>query len=348
MTDIHQFLAGLWYLLLCAMLMLYVISDGFDLGVGMLSLLDSDEDRRAAVTAAVGGIRDANESWLLLFGAGLFGAFPNVYAVTLRALYIPVGVMLFGLILRAVSFEFLGRARDKGPWSLAFGAGSLVAAVAQGYALGAVIGGLPVVHGGFAGSGWSWLGPFSSVVAVGVVAGYALLGGAYLVARTGGDLQDRYRKRSRLAAWVTLCSAAVVTVAVPLMHDYVAQRWFSLPNIFFLLVLLCLALLVFVGLMQALRNGRAYAPFVWSLLLFVTAFIGLAASLYPYLIPPTITIAEAASSGETLLFMLVGIGMLIPVMLIYNGYQHIVFRGSMPPGPRPGRGSRRGRGEVTR
>jgi cytochrome d ubiquinol oxidase subunit II len=349
MTDIQQFLAGLWYLLLCAILMLYVVSDGFELGVGILSLFDSGDDRRAAVAAAVGGgIRDANEFWLLLFGGGLFGAFPNVYAVTLHALYVPVGVMLSGLVVRAVSFEFFARARGKDRWLVAFGTGSLLTTVGQGYALGAVIGGLPVVSGGFVGSGWSWLSPFSSLVAVGVAAGYALLGGTYLVARTDGVRQDHYRKRSRRAAWITLCSAAAVTVAIPLAHDYVAQRWFSMPNVFLLAGLLCLGLSVFVGLMRALRRAAAYAPFIWSLLLFITAFVGLAASLYPYLIPSAISIVEAASSGATLLFMLVGAGMLIPVMLVYNGYQHIVFRSSTPPRSPADQSSHRGRREMAR
>jgi cytochrome d ubiquinol oxidase subunit II len=347
MTDIHQFLAGLWYLLLCGMLALYVISDGCDLGIGILSLLSGEEDRGTAMTAAVGGIRNANEWWLLLFACGLFGAFPTVCAVALSALYIPVGVMLFGLILRAVSVEFLIRARGRDYWGLAFGAASLLVAIGQGYALGGAIGGLPVVGGAFAGSDWSWLSPFSSVVAFGMVAGYILLGGACLVARTDGACRARYRQRSRLAAWAAMGSAVVFVVATPLVHDYVAQRWFSLPNIFFMGVLLCLGLLLFVGVIQALRNGRAYVPLIWCLLLFGTIFVGLVASLYPYLIPTTITIGEAASSDETLLFMLVGIGMLIPAVLIYNGYQYIVFRDSRSPGPPAGRGSRHGRSEVT-
>jgi cytochrome d ubiquinol oxidase subunit II len=329
MTDIHTFLALVWYLLLGLILALYVITDGFDLGIGILSLLERDEGRRTAMMAAIGGVWDANETWLVLFGGALFGAFPEVYALALHALYIPVNLMLFGLVLRGVAFEFRAHARNKRVWNLAFGGGSLLAALAQGCALGGLIGGLPVAHDRFAGTAWSWLGVFPLVVAVGVAAGYALLGATYLVARTGAELQAGSRSRSRRAAWVTLTVAAVVTLVTPLSYPHVLQRWFAGSNLFAFAALPGIALWAFFRLMRSLDRGGEFAPFVWSIVIFAASLVGLAASLYPYLIPPAVTILEAASSSATLVFMLTGIGLLIPVMLAYNAYQYHVFRGKI-------------------
>jgi len=327
--DVHIFLAVTWYLLLGLILMLYVITDGFDLGVGILTLLERDETRRAGMMAGISGVWDANETWLVLFGGALFGAFPAVYAVTLHALYIPASLMLFGLILRGIAFEFHVHARDRRIWSRVFGGGSLVAALMQGYMLGAVVSGLPVKGGEFAGGMWSWLGVFSSVVALGVAAGYALLGGTFLVIKTRGGLQATSRKRSSQAAWIMLAAAAYVTIATPLYHGYVAHRWFTMPQVFFLAMLPLAGLLAFARLIQTLQRGDEHAPFAWSTAIFMVSFVGLAASLYPYLVPPAITLAGAASSSATLVFMLAGIGMLLPVMLVYNGFQYLVFRGKI-------------------
>jgi len=329
MTDIHHFLASLWYLLLGGILMLYVITDGFDLGVGVLSLFERDDYTRDVMMAAIGGVWDANETWLVLFGGALFGAFPVVYATTMHALYIPVSAMLFGLIFRGVAFEFRDHARNRMLWNYAFGGGSLLAVVAQGYALGSVISGLEVTNGEFIGSIWSWLSLFSTVVAIGVAAGYTLLGGTYLVMKTEGDLQARYCQHSRYAAWVMLLCASIVTLATPLMNTYIALRWLSFPGLILFVLLPCLALFAFFRLVRSLNGGKAYAPFIWSLMIFTSSFAGLAASLYPYLLPPSLTLDGAASSSATLVFMLVGIGMLIPVMLVYNAYQYLVFRGTI-------------------
>jgi cytochrome d ubiquinol oxidase subunit II len=329
MVDIHLFLASVWFLLLGLILMFYVVTDGFDLGVGILSLFERDNDRRTQMMAGLKGVWDANETWLILFGGALFGAFPAVYALVLQALYIPITAILFGLILRGVAFEFRAHARSKRVWNLAFGGGSLLATLAQGYALGGVIGGLPVADDQFTGTVWSWLSPFSTMVAVGVAAGYALLGGTYLIIKTQGKLQSISRKRSRWASWIMLSAAAVVPIAIPLLHGYITQRWFRLPDVLYLVPVPVIALGAFVMLMQSLRRGYEISPFVWSLVIFVVSFVGLATSLYPYLLPPALTLAATASSSVTLVFMLVGIGMLIPVMLVYNGYQYLVFRGKL-------------------
>jgi|GEM_PF-9846 len=328
-VDVHIFLAGIWYLLLGLILIVYVITDGFDLGVGVLTLLERDATRRDGMMAGINGVWDANETWLVLFGGSLFGAFPAVYAITLHALYVPVSAMLFGLIVRGIAFEFHVHAHDKRIWTLAFGGGSLLTALMQGYMLGAVVSGLPVVDGEFAGGMWSWLGAFSSVVALGVAAGYTLLGGTYLIIKTSGELQTISRRRSRHAAWIMLAAAACVTVATPLYHGYIAHRWFTMPQVFFLAMLPLAGLFAFARLMRALDRGADHAPFTWSTVIFMVSFVGLAASLYPYLVPPEISLAGSASSSMTLVFMLAGIGMLIPVMLVYNGFQYLVLRGKI-------------------
>jgi cytochrome d ubiquinol oxidase subunit II len=188
-TDVYNFLATICYLLLGVVLMLYVITDGFDLGVGIPSLFEREEGRRSEMMAFINGVWDANDAWLVCFGVALFGAFPVVCAVALHALYVPIGIMVAALILRAVAVMLCGHARSQRLWSLVFGAGSLVAALTQGYVLGGAISGLPVADGQFTGSVWSWLSSFSTLAALGVAAGYALLGGGYLIIRTREGLQ---------------------------------------------------------------------------------------------------------------------------------------------------------------
>jgi cytochrome bd ubiquinol oxidase subunit II len=325
--DVHSFLATTCYLLLGVILILYVMTDGFDLGVGILTLFEREEGRRTEMMAVINGAWDANETWLVLFGVALFAAFPVAFSVTLHALYVPVGMMLAALILRGIAFVRRKHARGQRVWKLAFGGGSLVAALAQGYALGGVVGGLPVAHGEFTGSAWSWLSPFSTLVAAGVAAGYAMLGGGYLIVRTRGGLQAASRRRSRHAAWIMFSAASVVTLAMPALYRYVAQRWFTVPDLYLLAPLTVLALVAFVQLMRGLGRGDEHSPFVWSLIIFITSFVGLVVSLYPYLVPPTLSLRDTPSSITALVFMLTGIGVLIPVLLVYNGYQHAVLEG---------------------
>jgi cytochrome d ubiquinol oxidase subunit II len=329
MNELQLFLGNIWFFLIGLMLALYVLLDGFDLGVGVLSLFAGNEDHRGIMMASLGSVWDANETWLVLLGGALFGAFPMVYGVALHALYIPIMLMLFGLIFRGVAFEFHEYAHRKRLWGVAFGAGSTLAAVSQGLALGAVIQGMEVNDGRFVGGVWDWLSPFSLVVGVGVLSGYTLLGATYLIMKTEGDIQERSYRRARLAAWLMLAVAIVVTVTTPFLHARVAARWFSFPAFYYITALPVCAAVAFLMLLRSLRRRRESAPFVWSLAIFVLSFAGLAISLYPSLLPPSVTIENAAASPKTLVFMLTGIGMLLPVMLIYNGYQYLVFRGKV-------------------
>jgi cytochrome d ubiquinol oxidase subunit II len=325
--HVHAFLAGIWYLLLGLILVLYVVTDGFGLGIGILTLLERDAGRRGIMLATTGGGRDAGVTWLVLFGTALCGAFPAVCSVILRGLCIPLSAMLAGLVLRGIAREFMVRARDRGGWTLASGLGSLLAALAQGAVLGSLIAGLPVEDGVYSGGMWSWFGVFPGVVAVGVVAGYTLLGGTYLTMKTRDELQWISRRRSRQAAWMMLAAAACVMVMTPLLQAYIAQRWFTVPAVFLLAMLPLAGLVASACLLRALARGSARAPFAWSVAIFMVSFTGLAASLYPYLVPPAMSLDGAASSSATLVFLLAGIGLLLPVMLVYNGFQYLVFRG---------------------
>jgi len=329
MDPVQLLLGNIWYFIIGLMLVLYVVLDGFDLGVGVLALFARDEERRGTMMASLGSVWDANETWLVVLGGALFGAFPLVYAVALHALYIPVTLMIFGLIFRGVAFEFHAHARCKAPWGVAFGAGSLTAAAMQGLVLGGIISGIRVEQGAFAGGIWDWLNPFALLVAGGVVSGYSLLGATYLVIKTRGPLQARSYQRARRAAWLMLAAAAGVTLWTPLQYPQVAERWFSLPAMFYIGLLPLAALLAFGMLLRSLGRRAEHAPFLWSLAIFMLSFTGLAISLYPMLLPPGLEIAASAASARTLVFMLAGIGMLLPVMLIYNGYQYLVFRGKV-------------------
>jgi len=331
MNDVHLFLANIWFLLLSLIAVLYVLLDGFDLGVGLLCLFEPDEQRRRMMMISVGSVWDANETWLVLLGGALFGAFPAVYATALHGLYVPIMAMIFGLILRGAGFEFRQNASRKRFWDWAFGGGSLLTALPQGYILGGLIGGLPVAQSQFAGHLWSWCTSFSTFVAAAVVFGYGLLGATYLIIKAEGELQAINRRRARLAAWAMCLAVTAILLSIPGLHPFVSQRWFTAPYSFGFLFLAVAALWSFGMLLRTLRSGRELAPFLWSCMIFLICYSGLAASLYPYLIPPSLTLQASASSSATLVFMLIGIGLLVPVMLTYNGYQYLVFRGKLHP-----------------
>ena len=329
MDPVQLFLGDIWFFLVGLILVFYVVLDGFDLGVGVLSLFACDEERRGTMMHSLGTVWDANETWLVVLGGALFGAFPMVYAVALHALYIPITLMLFGLIFRGVAFEFHAHAERKAAWGIAFGLGSFIAAAMQGLALGGIISGIQVANGNFNGGIWDWLNPFAVLVAVGVLAGYALLGATYLIMKTCDELQQRSYRRARYAAWLMLAAALGVTVWTPLQYPQVISKWFSFPTFYYIGLLPLGAALAFAMLLRSLNRHFERAPFFWSLAIFLFSFAGLAISLYPNLLPPSVTIASAAASAKTLVFMLSGIGMLIPIMIIYNGYQYLVFSGKI-------------------
>lgn len=328
MSNVQFFLINIWLVFLGLFLTFYVVLDGFDLGIGVLSLFVREDERRGIMMASLSSIWDANESWLVVLGGALFGAFPAVYAITLNALYLPITVMIFALIFRGVAFEFREHSKRR-TWDLAFGLGSLMAALCQGFTLGGLIAG-PAVHDArFAGGALDWFSPFSVLVALGVVFGYVLLGATYLIVKTEGEAQRHARRTAWIAGALMLAAAAGVSIWTPLIYPFVRQKWFGGGMVSPFLVPPLFALLSSAMLARALRKRYERAPFLWSVGIFLVSLIGLAASLYPYLVPESVSAYTVASDSLTLVFMMLGIGMLIPVMIAYNAYQYVVFRGKV-------------------
>ena len=326
--DVSNFLVAFWIGVAGLSLLLYVVLDGFDLGVGILSLAACDEDRRGLMMASLSSVWDANETWLVLLGGVLFGAFPPVYAALLQGLYIPVTVMLFALIMRGVAFEFGHASTRKRLWNVSFGIGSLGAAISQGMILGALIQGWPTLAGNYVDSGWHWLTPFTLLTALGVVLGYALMGAGWLILKSTGEMQDRAYRRGFWLLLGTSAAGVLVLALTPLHNPHIAARWTGSSALPYALaggVAIFAALLT----LWAYLKRNEYWPFFGTLLLFAASFVGLVASLYPYAIIPALTWSSAAASSGTQLFMLVGILPLIPIMLFYNGYQYLVFSGKV-------------------
>lgn len=330
MEPLQQFLPQVWFFILGLFLFLYVLLDGFDLGVGILSLTASSEERRSILMTSLGNVWDANETWLVLMGGSLFGAFPLAYATILNALYLPAVVMVVGLILRAVSFEFRENADNKLVWNITFGVGSFLAALGQGFALGSVFEGITVDElGHFAGGIWDWLTWRSVIVALTLIQGYVLVGSAYLILKTSGELQNTHFKTATIATWTTLAGAIFITVTTPILSEQSRALLFSAPMVYiFGLIPLLGAVLVWL-LLKSLNNREENTPLIWTFLLFSLSFIGLGFIIFPNIIPPSITIYQAAASPSSLVFMLTFIGFLIPIVLAYNIYNYVVFRGKV-------------------
>ncbi|PPS45092.1 cytochrome d ubiquinol oxidase subunit II [Chroococcidiopsis sp. TS-821] len=330
METLEYFLPQVWFAILALFLFLYVVLDGFDLGVGILSLTSSDEERRGLLMTSLSNIWDANETWLVLMGGGLFGAFPLAYGTILNALYIPIIAMVFGFIFRGVAFEFRELSKRKFFWNIAFGAGSFIAALSQGFALGSVLKGIKVDESGhFIGSTWDWFSWQSVLVALTLIQGYVLIGSTYLVWKTEGELQETHYKTAKIAAWTTLIGAILITITTPIFYVSARERLFQQPLVYVFAIIPLLGVWLIWQLLQSLNRKEERAPFVWTILLFVLTFIGLALVVFPYIIPTEITIYQAAADPSSLVIMIIFIGFLIPVMLFYNLYQYIVFRGKV-------------------
>jgi cytochrome d ubiquinol oxidase subunit II len=330
METLTYFLPQVWFGILALFLFLYVMLDGFDLGVGILSLTSSTEERRGILMTSLSNIWDANETWLILMGGALFGAFPLAYGTILNALYIPVAIMLFGFIFRAVAFEFREQSEQKVFWNIAFGAGSFMAALGQGFALGGVLAGIKVDEAGhFIGGTFDWLNLPSILVALTLIQGYVLIGSTYLVWKTEGELQETHYRTAKLAAVTTLVGAILITIATPILYDYARARLFSVPQVYIFAIIPLLGALLIALILRSLNRKQEVMPFIWTILIFLLTFIGLALVVFPYIIPTQITIYDAAADPSALVFMLIFIGGLIPVMLFYNLYHYFVFRGKV-------------------
>jgi cytochrome d ubiquinol oxidase subunit II len=325
-------LSFIWTALIAFAVLAYVVLDGFDLGVGILFPFFPEQHDRNIMTNSVAPVWDGNETWLVLGGGGLMAVFPLAYATIMPALYIPIILMLLGLIFRGVAFEFRFRTqRWRGLWDWGFALGSGTAALMQGIALGALVQGIAVADRQYAGGWWDWLTPFSIVTGIAVVVGYGLLGATWLNLKTTGELQIKARQLAIYAGVGTLALIGVVSLWTPFLEPIYFERWFQWPTAFFsAFVPLLLAVCAF-GLWQGLRAGKNLQPFLSALGLFVLSFAGLGISFYPYIVPGALTIEEAAAPDDSLAFLLVGAVILIPVILAYTGYAYWVFRGKVDP-----------------
>jgi cytochrome d ubiquinol oxidase subunit II len=323
-------LVPVWATIMALAVFMYVLLDGFDLGVGILYPLAPDTEARTLMMTSVAPVWDGNETWLVMGGAGLFAAFPVAFAILMPALYFPILLMLLGLIFRGVAFEFRMKARRRTRWSVAFCAGSIVAAFAQGLILGNYIRGFAVDGRRYAGTSWDWLEPFALVTGLGVVAGYALLGATWLVLKTEGELQAWARRMSIRALWATGLFIVAVSVYSPFVHERVFERWFGGWQWAWLAPLPLATLALFWATWRALRRGRAQlGPFLGALGIFGLCYLGLGISLFPYVVPHVLTLHEAASVPQAQAFLLIGTLLLLPVILGYTGWSYWVFRGKV-------------------
>jgi cytochrome d ubiquinol oxidase subunit II len=324
----------LWAVLIAFGLMMYVIMDGFDLGIGILfPFVRSREDRDTMVNT-VAPVWDGNETWLAFGGASLLAVFPLAYSVLLSALYIPLILMLAGLIWRGVSFEFRFKAdeRHRPFWDKAFAWGSYIATIAQGAALGAFINGFQVTGASYQGGALDWLTPFSVFTGLGLLVAYGLLGSTWLIMKTEGDLQRRMIALARPITLVLLLVIAIVSLWTPLVHPEIAVRWFSLPNFFLFAPVPILVLATTWAMLRVLKGGPQAAPFVLALVLVFLGYSGLGISLWPNIIPPSVSIREAAAPAQSMGFTLVGALFIIPFILVYTSWSYYVFRGKVRPG----------------
>ncbi|HAZ61888.1 MAG TPA: cytochrome d ubiquinol oxidase subunit II [Gammaproteobacteria bacterium] len=320
----------IWALVIATGVVVYVMLDGFDLGVGILFPLAPESAHRDRMMNSVAPVWDGNETWLVLGGAGLMAAFPVAYAVLLSSLYVPIMLMLTALIFRGVAFEFRFKARQsRFLWDIAFSGGSTVAAFCQGIVLGAVVQGLDVVDQRYVGGPFDWLTPFTLFTGFAVVLGYGLLGATWLIMKTDGLLQHWcYRQADRLWVAVLACML-IVSLWTPLMEPEIRDRWFSLPNLFFLAPVPLAAVIVALYGSRALVERREQAPFWASLALFLLGYVGLVVSIWPYIIPRAVTFVAASSPPASQEFALIGVVLFLPVVIFYTVMGYRIFAGKV-------------------
>ena len=322
-----------WAGLLVLAVFIYVVLDGFDLGIGMLFAVFPARRDRDLLMNSVAPVWDGNETWLILGGGGLFAAFPMAYGIYMTALYTPIIAMLLALVFRGVAFEYRWRTeRWRRWWDRAFIAGSAVAALAQGIALGAVLQGVTVEGRSYGGGWWDWLTPFPLLTGVAVAVGYVLLGACWLVLKTEGEVHDRARRIAVVTGGATVAMIGLVSLATPFLEAAYWARWFTLPTAAVAAPVPLLVGILSVWLYRSLtRDGHDLAPFLLPLGLFALCFVGLCISLWPYIIPTSVTLWEAAAPASSQWFMLVGALVMLPLILGYTGYAYWVFRGKLDP-----------------
>jgi cytochrome bd ubiquinol oxidase subunit II len=327
--DLAVLLPLIWAGLIGIAVAFYVVLDGFDLGIGILFPFAKDDAERDRVLAAIAPFWDGNETWLVLGGGGLLVAFPRAYAIIMPAFYLPLIVMLLALVFRGVTFEFRAIAQRKPLWDVVFAAGSTLAGFCQGIVLGGLVQGVKIENGAFAGGPFDWATPFGVLCGLGVVAGYALLGATWLMVKTEGDTARRAAAKAKVLLFAVLLFMAAVSVFTPLAIPRIAQRWFTLPNLFYLAPVPILTALVALAEWRFIEARREVAPFLATIALFLLGYIGLVISTFPYIVPPDLTIRDAAAAPSSQTFMLIGTVVLLPFVLGYTALTYWLFRGKV-------------------
>jgi cytochrome d ubiquinol oxidase subunit II len=324
-------LVPLWAGILALGVFMYVLLDGFDLGVGILFAFAPDDASRDMMMNSVAPIWDGNETWLVLGGVALLAAFPLAFAIILPAVYFPILFMLIGLIFRGVAFEFR-HLTHKRYWDHAFHWGSVVATFAQGVVLGTYVQGIPVVGRGYAGGSLDWATPFALLTGAGLIVGYALIGACWLVMKTEGELEAWARRKAIVLTFGVAAFIAMVSIWTPFIQPQIYRRWFSWPNLLLLSPVPVITLGLFVWLLRSLRSKRDVAPFLAALGLFAMCYLGLGISIVPMIVPYTVTLWAAASAGKSQAFMIIGTLFLLPIIVMYTAWSYWVFRGKVKAG----------------
>ncbi|HYV72137.1 MAG TPA: cytochrome d ubiquinol oxidase subunit II [Pseudolabrys sp.] len=326
------YLPLIWAALIGTAVFMYVLLDGFDLGIGILFPTARTESERDQMTRTIAPYWDGNETWLVLGGAGLFVAFPKAYSIIMPAFYLPVIVMLLSLVFRGVAFEFRHVSYSKTGWNIAFNVGSTLASFCQGVILGGLIQGVAVRDGAFSGGSFDWATPFAFLCGLSLIAGYALLGATWLAMKTEGPVAQRARGQAKVLLLAVLVCMAAVSLWTPLSQSRIADRWFTLPNFYFLWpVPLVTALTAYLA-WRWIENGREVPPFLATMALFLLGFLGLVISNFPYLVPPSLTVWDTAAAPASQIFMLLGTLLLLPIILGYVAFIYWLFRGKVREG----------------
>jgi len=319
----------IWGAIILLAIAIYVILDGFDLGVGILFLFAPSEECKNKMINSIAPFWDGNETWLVLGGGVLFAAFPMAYAIISPAVYLPILFMLVALIFRGVAFEFRFKASAeyRKIWDMSFHYGSVFAAFMQGVILGSIVQGVSVDNSRFAGKAFDWLSAFSVVTGIALVMGYALLGATWIIMKSSATTQNWARRVASYLIVHVLFFMAIVCLWMPFIDDAIYARWFLWPNCLYVAVIPLVTIYVSSRLIHAIRANYEYEPFFMTIALFMLGFLGLLISLWPYIVPRSVTFTQAAASPKSLSIMLVGVTIALPVILLYTGYNYYVFRG---------------------
>ncbi|HLI18413.1 MAG TPA: cytochrome d ubiquinol oxidase subunit II [Rhodanobacteraceae bacterium] len=329
--SLVETLPVVWYFIIGFAVMMYVLLDGFVLGIGILTPFADDDEQRDHMMNTAAPIWDGNETWLVMGGAGLMAAFPKAYALVLSTFYLPILIMLIALISRGVSFEFRFKAaKSRVIWGFAFAAGSILCAFMQGLILGALVEGMPITGGKYIHDvTFGWFSPFSVLTGIAVVFGYALLGATWLILKTDGRVQRIAFDLTRPLMLAVIAFMLLVSAWLPFLSSNLMARWFTWPNFLYLSPVPILTIINAAALWIAVIRNREVEPFVLSLCFFVLGFIGLVVGIWPNIVPPSLTIWQAASPVQSQGFVLVGVIIMIPAVLAYTAYSYRVFRGKV-------------------